>query len=88
MFLFDMKHVSTRLCIGSAEEGGSAARARIEPQDRANLLAVTKGLRKMKHSGGGGISFRGKVVKKQAPGLAILVVQLQKESNQVLLEEN
>jgi hypothetical protein len=74
MFLFDMKHVSTRLCIGSAEEGGSAATARIEPQDRPNLLAVTNGLWKLKHSGGGGIIFRGNVVKKPTPGLATLVV--------------
>jgi len=74
MFLFNMKHVSTRLCIGSAEEGGSAASAQIERQDRPNLLAVTNGLWKLKHSGGGGIIFRGKVVKKPAPGLATLVV--------------
>lgn len=74
MFLFDMKHVSTRLCIGSAEEGGSAATARIEPQDRPNLVAVTNGLWKLRHSGGGGIIFRGKIVKKPAPGLATLVV--------------
>jgi hypothetical protein len=74
MFLFNVKHVSTRLCIGSAEEGGSAASAQIEGQDRPNLLAVTNGLWKLKHSGGGGIILRGKVVKKLAPGLATLVV--------------
>jgi hypothetical protein len=74
MFLFNMKHVSMRLCIGSAEEGGSAASARIERQDRPSLLAVTNGLWKLKHSGGGGIIFRGKVMKKPAPGLATLVV--------------
>src|SRR5208283_827865 len=70
MFLFDMKHVAARLYIGAAEEGGSAASARIERQDRPNLLAVTNGLWKLKHSGGGGIIFRGKVVKESAPGLA------------------
>ncbi len=74
MFLFNMKNISTKLYIGSAEEGGSDASAQIEPQDKPSLLAVTNGLWKLKHSGGGGIIFRGKVLKKLVPGLATIVV--------------
>jgi hypothetical protein len=74
MYLFKMKHISTRLYIGSTEEGGSAESAQIELQEKPNLLAFVNGLWKTKHSGGGGIIFRGKVVKKLVPGLATLVV--------------
>jgi hypothetical protein len=74
MFLFDMKHMSTRLYVGSAEEGGSAASSQIDKQDRQNVLAVTNGLWKTRHSGGGGIIFRGKVIKKLAPGFATIIV--------------
>jgi hypothetical protein len=74
MFLFDMKHISTRLYIGSTEEGGSAASAQVDKPDKPNLVAVTNGLWKVRHSGGGGIILRGKVVKKLAPGFATIVI--------------
>ncbi len=60
MLLFDMRYIAARLYLGSAEEGGSAASARIERQDKANVLAVTNGLWKVRHSGGGGIILGGK----------------------------
>ncbi len=74
MLLLDMKRISPRFYLGSAEEGGSAASARIEPQEKSNLVAVTNGLWKWRHSGGGGIVFRGKELKKLKPGLATIVV--------------
>jgi hypothetical protein len=74
MYLFDMKHISARLYIGSAEEGGSAGSSQIDKQDRPNVLAVTNGLWKTRHSGGGGIIFRGKVIKKLVPGFATIIV--------------
>lgn len=74
MLLLDMKRVSPKFYLGSAEEGGSATSARIDPQDKSNLVAVTNGLWKWRHSGGGGIVFRGKELKKLKPGLATIVV--------------
>ncbi len=74
MLLFDMRSIAARLYLGSAEEGGSAASARIERRDKANILAVTNGLWKVRHSGGGGIILGGKELKRLKPGLATLVV--------------
>ncbi|MBI5249483.1 MAG: hypothetical protein HY912_08315 [Desulfomonile tiedjei] len=74
LFLFDMHSISAKLYLGSAEEGGSAITARIERGDRPNLLAVTNGLWKLRHSGGGGIILGGRELKKLKPGLATLLV--------------
>jgi hypothetical protein len=86
MLLLDMKRVSPKFYLGSAEEGGSATSARIEAQDKSNLVAVTNGLWKWRHSGGGGIIFRGKELKKLKPGLATIVVY--KNGSMDILEWN
>ena len=73
MLLFDMKHVSMSLFIGSSEPGGSERTSTVRREDRPNLVAVTNALWKQKHSGEGGTIFRGQVIKKLAPGLATIV---------------
>jgi hypothetical protein len=74
MLLFDLKQVSMRLYIGSAEPGASQAVSRVEPENIPNLLAITNGLWKLRHSGGGGVIFRGKMLKELTAGLATMVV--------------
>ena len=73
MLTFDMKQVSMRLYIGSAEPGANHASSKVEPEKKPNLLAVTNASWKAKHSGGGGSVFRGKVITKPVPGLASIV---------------
>jgi hypothetical protein len=74
MLVFDMKQLSMKLYIGSAEPGGSTKTATVDPQDKSRLLAITNALWKQKHSGEGGTIFGGTVLKKLAPGLATIVV--------------
>ncbi|MEW6349944.1 MAG: hypothetical protein AB1646_12830 [Thermodesulfobacteriota bacterium] len=74
MLLLDMKQMSMRLYIGSAEPGAGEALSQVEPENKPNLLAITNALWKAKHSGGGGAIFRGKVLTDMAPGMATIVV--------------
>jgi hypothetical protein len=74
MLLFDMKRIGMRLYVGSAEPVAPQAISQVEPENQPNLLAVTNGLWKLAHSGGGGVVFRGNAVKKLVPGMATLVV--------------
>jgi hypothetical protein len=86
MLVFDMKQLSMKLYIGSAEPGGSTKTATVEPQDKSRLLAITNALWKQKHSGEGGTIFDGTVLKKLAPGLATIVVY--KDKSVDILEWN
>jgi len=86
MLLFDMKHISMDLFIGSSEPGGSERTSTIEREDRPNLVAITNALWKQKHSGEGGTIFRGQVLKKLAPGLATIVAY--KDGSVDILEWN
>ncbi len=74
MLLLDMKQMSMRLYIGSGEPGAREALSQVEPENKANLLAITNALWKAKHSGGGGAVFRGKVINALVPGIATIVV--------------
>jgi len=74
MLLFDMKQISVRLYIGSTEPGASQALSQVEPENLASLLAITNGLWKLRHSGGGGVVFRGTLLKEMTPGLATIVI--------------
>ncbi len=73
MLLFDMRHVTMRLYIGSAEPVAAQAIYQVEAENKAYLLAVANGLWKLAHSGGGGVVFRGSVLRKLVPGMATLV---------------
>ncbi|MGB6067773.1 MAG: hypothetical protein WBG50_23450 [Desulfomonilaceae bacterium] len=74
MLVFDMKQLSMKLYIGSAEPGGSSQTATVDPADKPQLVAITNALWKQKHSGEAGTIFRGTVLKKLAPGMATIVV--------------
>lgn len=74
MLLFDMKRVSMKLYIGSAEPGAPKGASTIESEQKPHLLAITNALWKQKHSGGAGAIFRGKVLRKMVPGMATLVI--------------
>lgn len=74
MLLIDMRKISAKLYLGSAEEGGSANSAQIQREDKPNVLAVTNGLWKVRHSGGGGIILGSRELKKLKSGLATLIV--------------
>ena len=73
MLLVDMKHVTMKLYLGSAEPIASQALSQIEPESKPHLLAVTNGLWKLSHSGGGGVVFRGTILRKLVRGMATLV---------------
>jgi len=73
MLLFDMKRVAMRLYIGSGEPGARNGSSKIEPEQKAYLLAITNALWKQKHSGDSGAIFRGELLRKMVPGMATLV---------------
>ena len=74
MLLFDMKQLSMKLFVGSAEPGASKGSSTIDPELNHKLIAVTNALWKQRHSGDAGTVYRGKVLKELAPGVATLVV--------------
>lgn len=74
MLVFDMKRLSMRLYLGSAEPAGSAVTSKVAKQDWPQVLAITNAFWKQKHSGEAGTIFAGQVIKELAPGLATLVV--------------
>lgn len=74
MLLFDTKRIAMRLHLGSGEPGSPAGAARIDPESRSYLVAITNALWKQKHAGGAGAVFRGDVIRKLVPGMATLVV--------------
>lgn len=74
MLLFDMKHLSMKLYVGSSEPGGSERTAKIEPDARGRLVAITNALWKLRHSGNAGSVHQGMVIRDLVPGVATLVV--------------
>lgn len=74
MVLFDMKQLSMRLYLGSAEPGAFKGASSIEPELMPQLLAVTNAFWKQRHSGEAGTIFRGSIMKNMAPGVASLVI--------------
>jgi hypothetical protein len=73
MMLINMKHVSAKLYLGSAETYKGKSPARVEDSLQPSLVAVTNALWPTRHSGPGGVIFRGEVLKKMAPGVATIV---------------
>lgn len=73
MMLMNMKHISARLYLGSAEPYRAGASSKVEDERRPQLLAVTNALWQTKHAGKGGIIHRGTVLKKMEPGVATIV---------------
>lgn len=73
MMLFNMKHISTKLYLGSAEQYRGESPSRIEESLQPYLLAVTNALWPTRHSGPGGTILGGKVLKEMAPGVATIV---------------
>lgn len=86
MVLFDMKRLSMRLYLGSAEPGAFKGASSIEPERMPRLLAVTNAMWKQRHSGDAGTIFRGEVLKHMAPGVASLVIY--KDGSVDILEWN
>jgi hypothetical protein len=73
MMLFNMKHISARLYLGSAEPYKGDSPSRIEDSLQPSLLAVTNALWPSRHSGPGGIILGGEIVKEMSPGVATIV---------------
>jgi hypothetical protein len=73
MLLFDMKRVSMRLYIGSAEPGVPPGASEVEQNRVADLLAVTNALWKQKHYPDAGAIYRGAVLRKMSHGMATIV---------------
>lgn len=74
MMLVNMKHISAKLYLGSAEPYKGQSPARIEESLQPSLLAVTNALWPTRHSGPSGVIFRGEVLKEMAPGIATIVI--------------
>jgi hypothetical protein len=74
MMLVNMKHISAKLYLGSAEPYKGQSPSRIEESLQPSLLAVTNALWPTRHSGPSGVIFRGEVLKEMAPGIATIVI--------------
>lgn len=73
MMLLNMKHLSAKLFLGSAEPYGKGKAPRLQPGEHSNLVAITNALWQTAHAGKGGIIVRGQVLKPMVPGLATIV---------------
>ena len=74
MLLFNMKHVSPKLYLGSSEPYKKPSASCIDDTNQCRLLAVTNALWQSKHAGRAGIVVDGDVLKKLEPGVATIVV--------------
>jgi hypothetical protein len=74
MMLLNMKHISAKLYLGSAETFKGTSQARVEDSLQPSLVAVTNALWPTRHSGLGGVIFRGEVLKDMARGIATIVI--------------
>ena len=74
MMLLNMKQISARLYLGSAEPYRGESPSKIEEPFQPYLLAVTNALWQTRHSGKGGVIFRGQVLKEMEPGVASIVI--------------
>jgi len=74
MMLLNMKHLSPRLFLGTAETRGKNAAPKLAGSEHPQLVAVTNALWQTAHAGRGGIILRGEVLKKMDPGVAAIVI--------------
>ena len=73
MMLLNMKRISPKMYLGSAEPYWKDSCPRLEPADMSRLLAVTNALWITKHAGRGGIILQGEVLKPMAKGVATVI---------------
>ena len=73
MMVLNMKHLTSRLFLGSAERYGKGTTPRLEAAEHGKLVAITNALWQTAHAGKGGIIVRGKVLKDMAVGVATIV---------------
>ncbi|MBI4963383.1 MAG: hypothetical protein HY913_08900 [Desulfomonile tiedjei] len=74
MLLLNMKQISAKLYLGSAEPFRKESASSIEETEQSRLLAVTNALWQTRHAGKGGIILQGQVLKEMSPGVATIVV--------------
>jgi hypothetical protein len=86
MMALNMKHLSARLFLGSAEPYGKGYAPKLEDTVKPQLTVVTNALWQTAHAGKGGIILGGRVLKKMDPGVAAIVVY--KNQNVDILEWN
>ncbi len=86
MLLFDMKRVSMKFYLGTAEQEATQCASGIDPSMCPLLVAVTNGLWQTRHAGRAGIICHGRVLKKMANGVASIV--LFKDGSVDILEWN
>jgi hypothetical protein len=73
MMLFNMKQISPKMYLGSAEPYWKDSCPRLETADQSRLLAITNALWITKHAGRGGIILQGEVLKPMEKGVATIV---------------
>jgi hypothetical protein len=73
MMLLNMKRISPKMYLGSAEPYWKDSCPRLEPADVSRLLAITNALWITKHAGRGGIILQGEVLKPMEKGVATIV---------------
>lgn len=73
MMLLNMKRISPKMYLGSAEPYWKDSCPRLEPADQSRLLAVTNALWITKHAGRGGIILQGEILKPMDKGVATII---------------
>ncbi len=73
MMLLNMKRISPKMYLGSAEPYWKDSCPRLEPADQSRLLAITNALWITKHAGRGGIILQGEVLKPMEKGVATVI---------------
>ena len=73
MMLLNMKQISPKMYLGSAEPYWKDSCPRLETSDQSRLLAITNALWITKHAGRGGIIIQGEVLKQMEKGVATVV---------------
>ncbi|MGO9117487.1 MAG: hypothetical protein ACLQPD_07735 [Desulfomonilaceae bacterium] len=73
MMLLNMKQISPKMYLGSAEPYWKDSCPRLETADQSRLLAITNALWITKHAGRGGIIIQGEVLKQMEKGVATIV---------------
>ncbi|MFH1114001.1 MAG: ankyrin repeat domain-containing protein [Pseudomonadota bacterium] len=93
MLVFDMKRVSMKLYLGTAEPGADQCASGIDRSALPLLVAITNGLWQTRHAGRAGIVCHGRVLKKMENGVASIVlfkngsVDILKWNDQIPLSE-
>jgi hypothetical protein len=73
MMLLNMKRISPKMYLGSAEPYWKDSCPRLEPAEVSRLLAITNALWITKHAGRGGIILQGEVLKPMEKGVATVI---------------